>query len=38
VNYNQALGPDNPPNTPPDALGTNPFMKEGFAYFNKAVP
>ena len=38
VNYNQALGPDNPPNTPPDALGTNPFMKEGFAYFNKASP
>ena len=38
VNYNQALGPDNPPNTSPDALGTNPFMKEGFAYFNKASP
>jgi hypothetical protein len=38
VNYNQALGPDNPPNTPPEALGTNPFMKEGFAYPNKASP
>ncbi|QKM60157.1 YHYH protein [Polynucleobacter arcticus] len=38
VNYNQALGPDNPPNTSPEALGTNPFMKEGFAYFNRASP
>lgn len=38
VNYNQALGPDNPPNTPPGALGTNPYMKEGFAYYNQASP
>ncbi len=38
VNYNQALGPDDPPNTPPGALGTNPFMKEGFAYPNEASP
>ena len=36
VNYDQALGPDNPPNTPPSALGTNPYMKEGFAYPNAA--
>jgi hypothetical protein len=38
VNYNQALGPDNPPNTPPGACGTNPFMKEGFLYPNEASP
>jgi hypothetical protein len=38
VNYNQALGPDNPPGTPPGAFGTNPFMKEGFAYKNEASP
>jgi hypothetical protein len=38
VNYNLALGPDNPPGTAPGALGTNPYMKEGFAYFNKASP
>ena len=38
VNYNQALGPDNPPNTPAGAYGTNPFMKEGFLYPNSAQP
>ncbi|WP_415836368.1 YHYH protein [Polynucleobacter arcticus] len=38
VNYNQALGPDNPPNTPPGDFGTNPFMKEGFLYQNVASP
>ena len=38
VNYNQALGPDNPPNTPPGACGTNPYMKEGFLYPNEASP
>ncbi len=38
VNYNQALGPDNPPNTPPGACGTNPFMKEGFLYPNEPSP
>ena len=38
VNYNLALGPDNPPNTPPGAYGTNPFMKEGFLYPNAASP
>jgi len=38
VNYNLALGPDNPPGTAPGASGTNPFMKEGFAYFNQASP
>ena len=38
VNYNQALGPDNPPNTAPGAYGTNPYMKEGFAYQNVASP
>jgi hypothetical protein len=38
VNYNQALGLDNPPNTPPGACGTNPFMKEGFLYPNEASP
>ena len=38
VNYNLALGPDNPPNTPVGACGTNPFMKEGFLYPNEASP
>jgi hypothetical protein len=38
VNYNQALGPDNPPNTPAGACGTNPYMKEGFLYPNEASP
>lgn len=38
VNYNLALGPDNPPNTPEGACGTNPFMKEGFLYPNEASP
>ena len=38
VNYNQALGPDDPPGTPPGACGTNPFMKEGFFYPNEASP
>jgi len=38
VNYNQALGPDNPPNTAPGACGTNPFMKEGFLYPNEPSP
>jgi YHYH protein len=38
VNYDQALGPDNPPNTPTGAYGTNPFMKEGFLYPNSAQP
>jgi len=38
VNYDLALGPDNPPNTPPGALGTNPYMKEGFLYPNSPQP
>ena len=38
VNYNQALGPDNPPGTAPGAYGTNPYMKEGFIYQNAASP
>ncbi len=38
VNYDLALGPDNPPNTSSGALGTNPYMKEGFAYYNAAKP
>jgi hypothetical protein len=38
VNYDLALGPDNPPNTPPGAYGTNPYMKEGFLYPNAASP
>ena len=38
VNYDLALGPDNPPNTPSGTLGTNPYMKEGFAYYNEAKP
>jgi hypothetical protein len=38
VNYNQALGPDNPPGTAPGAYGTNPYMKQGFAFPNVASP
>ena len=38
VNYDLALGPDNPPFTPPGALGTNPYMKEGFIYPNAPQP
>lgn len=33
VNYAQALGPDDPPGS-----GTNPYMKEGFAYPDSAQP